>query len=299
MKKIALVGTLVVSFLAVMLYREYRSSRNDDIMPMMGEEEKSPDAAEIEKIKEEVKKELGEEFSIEVIEGWFVTAGNAKGNNSAKRVIRGVYNAMYKDFLSKKIDYPIKVYLFKDKESYEAYHVKTYGKKPSTPFGFYNSGDRKMVMNIGTGTGTLVHELIHPLLDHDFPGVPAWFNEGFASLFEACTFADDGSIKGLVNWRLPGLQKAIRDGGLVPLRTLISTTTDEFYGEKMGIHYAEARYLCLYLQEKGLLKEFYTSFRDGYKEEKTGARALEKVTGKRVEDLEQEWIEWAKPLRYQ
>ena len=37
-------------------------------------------------------------------------------------------------------------------------------------------------MNIGTGGGTLVHELTHSLIAFDFPHVPDWFNEGLASL---------------------------------------------------------------------------------------------------------------------
>ena len=30
----------------------------------------------------------------------------------------------------------------------------------------------------------LVHEMVHPFMDADFPACPAWFNEGLASLYE-------------------------------------------------------------------------------------------------------------------
>jgi len=40
-------------------------------------------------------------------------------------------------------------------------------------------------MNAGLGLGTLTHELIHPIVETDFPRAPTWINEGIASLFEA------------------------------------------------------------------------------------------------------------------
>ena len=42
------------------------------------------------------------------------------------------------------------------------------------------------IMNIATGGGTLVHEIVHPYVEANFPGCPAWFNEGLGSLYEAC-----------------------------------------------------------------------------------------------------------------
>ena len=41
-------------------------------------------------------------------------------------------------------------------------------------------------MNIDTGGGTLVHEIVHPFIAANFPECPAWFNEGLASLYEQC-----------------------------------------------------------------------------------------------------------------
>ena len=39
-------------------------------------------------------------------------------------------------------------------------------------------------MNIATGGGTLVHEIVHPFVEANFPGCPTWFNEGLGSLYE-------------------------------------------------------------------------------------------------------------------
>ena len=33
-------------------------------------------------------------------------------------------------------------------------------------------------MNISTGGGTLVHEIVHPFIEANFPACPPWLNEG-------------------------------------------------------------------------------------------------------------------------
>src|SRR5258706_12901051 len=112
-------------------------------------------------------------------------------------------------------------------------------------------------MNIGTGSGTLVHEIVHPFMRANFPNCPAWFNEGLASLYEA-SVEKNGHIQGLINWRFKGLEKAIKEGRTISFQQLTSMSEAQFYGgASYSEHYAQARYLCYYLQEKGLLAKFY------------------------------------------
>lgn len=107
------------------------------------------------------------------------------------------------------------------KTSYLRASERLVGRRPDTPFGFYSSHKRLMVMNISLGAGTLVHELVHAFVEASFPGCPSWLNEGLGSLYEACA-ERRGKIHGLVNWRLPGLQQAIRAATLPPLRELLA-----------------------------------------------------------------------------
>ena len=133
-------------------------------------------------------------------------------------------------------------------------------------------------MNIGTGGGTLVHELTHALVDFDFPAIPDWFNEGLASLHEQCRFREDQhgpTIEGLENWRLPGLQKAIRAGRLGSIESLLAS--DDFRGRQEGLNYAQARYFCLYLERRELLADFYRRFRACAAGDPRGMRALAAV----------------------
>jgi hypothetical protein len=153
-------------------------------------------------------------------------------------------------------------------------------------------------MNIATGGGTLVHEIVHPFIEADLPGCPSWFNEGLASLYEQSS-ERGGKIVGLTNWRLGGLQEAIRGDRLPSFETLLATSSSDFYGDERGTNYAQARYLCLYLQEKGLLGRYYQLFRDGRARDPTGRATLAKILG--YEDLgefQELWEEWVLGLRF-
>lgn len=215
-----------------------------------------------------------------------------------QNTIKRCTNALYNDFFKIKPDYLIKIYLFKDSKSYQYYSKSMFNTNTSSPYGYYLSSQRSLVMNIATGGGTLVHELVHALIDKDFPEVPAWFNEGLGSLFEACTCGKN--IYGLTNWRLPGLQRRISEGVYVPLKEFISTSTQKFYQDKKGVHYAEARYFCMYMQEKRVLKQFYRLFRKSYNSDPTGLSFVEKAfKGKKIESIEKDWLRWVIAIRYE
>jgi hypothetical protein len=76
----------------------------------------------------------------------------------------------------------------------------------------------------------------------------------------------------LVNWRLTGLQQALADNSLRPLKDLISA--NDFRGERQAVNYAQARYFCLYLQEKGLLAQFFRTVREGHSRDPLGEFAV-------------------------
>jgi hypothetical protein len=189
---------------------------------------------------------------------------------------------------------PITVLLFSGEESYNRYAKQLYGDENVSVYGYYKPERRTLVMNIGTGGGTLVHELAHALMAFDFPAVPDWFNEGLASLYEQCNFGEKNgkrTITGLVNWRLPKLQEAIRAEKLRSLESLI--TSNDFRGRNVGLNYAQARYFCMYLQEQGLLIKYYGAFRANCKDDPQGLKTVQKLLGakwKTVDDDYQEWV---------
>lgn len=171
----------------------------------------------------------------------------------------------------------VDIYLFKDAQSYQRNTRSLFGETPSTPYGCYAPAHHALLMNIATGSGTLVHEMVHPYMQANFPDCPAWFNEGLASLYEACE-ERGGRIMGLVNWRLDGLQKAIRQQATLPLERLMALEPAQFYADS-ELTYAMARYLCFYLQQQGRLVDFYQRFRAAGAKDRTGARTLRQVLG--------------------
>ena len=192
----------------------------------------------------------------------------------------------------------ITIWLFAGEKSYRKWALKLFGDRPDTPFGYYTGEHNALVMNIATGGGTLVHEIVHPFIDANFPKCPAWFDEGLASLYEQCG-EEDGRIKGFTNWRLEGLQQAIRADQVPSFKTLCSTTRTQFYDEDPGTNYAQARYLCYFLQEQGALREYYKAFAGGVDADPSGYGTLKDVVGYRdMNKFKRDWEKFTLGLAF-
>jgi hypothetical protein len=117
----------------------------------------------------------------------FLVVGNepaAQVKDRAKNIVRSTRDLLLKDFFDESPTTLQEVWILKDKQTYEKYSKELFATSPETPYGYYLSGRRALVMNIKPGYGTLTHELVHPFMDHAWENVPAWLNEGLASLFE-------------------------------------------------------------------------------------------------------------------
>jgi len=306
-----------------------------------------------------------------VLEKPFVVVGDeppAVVERRSQGTVRWAVDHIKKIYFTKDPSDIITIYLFKDKDSYEDHAELLFGRKPHTPFGYYTHRHRALVMNISTGGGTLVHEIVHPFVASNFPECPSWFNEGLASLYEQCG-TNNGQIWGYTNWRLAGLQKAItlsrtpvpekptaegeegqpggaerttassasagrarpgrndrvaaaaaaaqppaptaEDGNrpkkmqrapIPTFRQLCSTTTWQFYDRDPGTNYAQARYLCYYLQQRGLLRKYYHAFRENADTDPTGYKTLKSVLGIEneagMQKFQKQWEDWILTLRY-
>ena len=248
---------------------------------------------------EDLESKLSDDFIIKphlyyvVVSNLFETETDRLINHT----ITAATECFYNNYFEKRPDEITTIFLFKDEKSYKSWAKKLYNDYGLSRFGYYKPSERVMLMNINTGSGTLVHEMTHALVRYDFPEIPAWFNEGLGSLYERCSL-QNGKILGYVNWRLPDLKEPIEDDGYTSLKKLLNTSDDEFYGENSGFNYAQARYLCMFLQEKGMLREYYKAFRDNYSGDKTGRNTLEKIYGKDLTELEKDYLDWVETLEY-
>ena len=214
-----------------------------------------------------------------IIQPPFVVIGDepaAVVKQRSESTIKWTVDMLKKDYFDKDPDKIIDVWLFKDEESYYKHAKELFNDEPTTPFGYFSEFDNALIMNINTGGGTLVHEIVHPFMHSNFPGCPPWFDEGLASLYEQCR-EKNGHIHGLTNWRLEGLQKAIEQDLVPSFKTLTSMNAYKFYNEDKGTNYGQARYLCYYLQEKGLLVKFYHDFYKHQAQDPSGYNTLKRI----------------------
>ncbi len=251
-----------------------------------------------------LRKTAPREFTI-VSAAPFIVLGDdspEKVKREAEVTVRWAVRRLKQEYFISDPPETISIWLFKNEESYRRNAKAIFNDTPPTPFGYFSPTQKALIMNIASGNGTLVHEIVHPFIHANFPDCPPWFNEGLASLYEQCT-EKDGRIRGQVNWRLAELEKAIKEDQLIPFERLTALNNFEFYGKdanpNYGRFYAQSRYLCFYLQEKGLLSKFYHAFKDNAKTDPTGFATLKTVLGETdMEAFQKNWEKFILGLHY-
>ena len=183
------------------------------------------------------------------------------------------------------------IWLLRNRESYENY-VHAYG----TPElllrgGYFSSRNNEIVMDSCRCYGPLLHEMVHAFVDADFRDCPAWFNEGLATLYGTCN--EEGEVLNHSHARLSDIQSAIFANTVLSLDDLCALTWNDFSGNDAHKYYAQTEYLCYYLQQKGLLKEFYRECKRNHWKDPTGYATLQKVVKcKDVQDFQKDWEEF-------
>lgn len=264
-------------------------------------------AQHLQALKAEIKKKVtspdpqapAAEFSF-VIQKPFVVIGDESKEalqQHAEGTVKWAVDRLKQDFFPNDPKQILDIWLFKDAASYEKHAQLLFGETPSTPYGYYSIAHKALVMNIDTGGGTLVHEIVHPFMEANFPACPPWLNEGMGSLYEQCGDAD-GHIHGFTNWRLPGLQQAIRSKSVPSFEELTGMDEKAFYNWDKGTNYAQARYLCYYLQAKGVLVKFYKEFHARQRKDPSGYQTLKKVLAEtNMDAFKTRWEKYVLGLR--
>jgi hypothetical protein len=181
-----------------------------------------------------------------------------------RTILRPAAGAMHRAYFTREPDEPINVVLFATRSSYgrRAAGFLVSGGKQLSPHGFYQPHLRLIVANAADGPATVLHELTHAYGDFDFPNAPGWLREGLAALHEHARLEDlPPRLVGLPGPRLKTLQEAIRNQQMPSLASLLQTT--DLADEQQSRYYAQARYFCFYLQQRGLLERAYRELRDG------------------------------------
>ena len=242
---------------------------------------------------------LGGDAQTEVVADVFLVAGAAEydefasGVSLTRRAIEAYLNARF----DHRPTHAITVLLFATAAPYEEFCSEHEGHACITPYGYFDPDHRRMVMNAGLGLGTLTHELVHPMVDADFPGAPTRIDEGIASLYEAPVIPAPGVIHGRKNWRWPGLRSALlAKNDDAAIDRLFGMSDDDFRDEKEGLHYALARYFCQWLDDHDRLWPFYRRWRDDRANDPTGEKAFTAIAGKSPAAANAEFRQWVLAL---
>ena len=163
--------------------------------------------------------------------------------------------------------------------------------------GAYDPENRQLIVrSIGM---VLTHEFTHALhfADQTARGQrhPIWVIEGLATLFESSKIVGD-EVKPLPNRRLNIIKLFAARKATVPWAEFFKLSHEE-YMEKSSTAYPQGRYVLMYLHEKGLLRKWYDAYTAGYEKDPTGAKAIEKVTGKSLKQVEADWLVWVRRLK--
>jgi len=223
----------------------------------------------------ELATKLGSNCSV-LVRPPFVLAGNYSEevyDQLHRETILPTMRALSVSYFDRHPDEPITVLIFSSEAMYQRAATLFDGRQRASYSGYYLRDQRRLLVDLSTGDGTLVHELTHALGHFDFAQMPEWFDEGFASLHEQASFSADGlSMQGRSNWRLHYLVAAARRNQLPSIERL--TTYSLPRDESAAVGYAQARYVCLYLQQKGLLVPYYRKLRGNIADDPSGLRTL-------------------------
>jgi hypothetical protein len=211
----------------------------------------------------------------------------------------------------KRPDAPITVLFFTSKPAFVAFTDAEYGTRADGNLGLYDPATRSIATDASGGRNfltTLTHEMVHPLLQAEFPDVPFWFGEAIASVFEAPVFTADGGIHG-ARWsrrqaRLVQALASPRERDLVRIDSFFGMDDRDFAGfsratmsidtSRQQLHYALARSFAVWLDAKGQLWPFYHAWRDSFASDPTGEKAFTAVTGMSPTAADAAWLAWAK-----
>ncbi|RKY14666.1 MAG: hypothetical protein DRP63_08135, partial [Planctomycetota bacterium] len=245
---------------------------------------------------EQLKKQFGEGYTYYIDEERrliFATNRSLDVIQRMKEHLRALADAEWADFFEHKPMYYISVVCPSKRDFRRLVPNRAIG-------GFYNPANKILICgNMGY---VLDHEFTHAMHFADqharMQQHPIWICEGYATLMEAAHVGGGHCLPWRVNPRLRAIQGAVRTARSLPWSRFMKLSQPEFM-RAAGLCYAQGRYIMLFLWEKKILRKWYDEYCRNWKKDKTGIQALEKVTGKTLSQLEQQWKQWVMSIRAQ
>lgn len=182
---------------------------------------------------------------------------------------------------------------------------------PVPNIGYSNLSDLSLLgLGDASHLGTLYHELFHLMVRTDIGDIPAFLDEGLASLYSVSSWKKDTLVGDYRPWRLIELREArySNDQNLqIPaLMKLINYSWEEFDGMEnknicqVAVNYSLSNFIMIYLQEKGLLQKMVTAFKNrpfvplDSTEAKSNLQIFEEVVKDSINNFSPKFEKWFK-----
>ena len=237
------------------------------------------------KVRDALAKQFGQDYAYEIDhDRKLVFATNVDNQTLTEMKDRLTANAtaQWKDLFDSRFDTYLTIVIPKNED----------WRWGATIGGFYSQASNMLIAR--TVGLTLVHEFTHALHRADQQGRgqshPIWMTEGLATLFENSRMVDGHAVPE-PNGRLNALQRILRHKRQIPLAELLKSSHAKFM-EDPTASYCQVRYLMMYLYSKGLLGKWYGAYVSAYESDETGQAAMEKVLGKKLDEIEKDWHKW-------
>jgi hypothetical protein len=171
-------------------------------------------------------------------------------------------------------DQLLTVYMLRDQQALRQVARLVHGiALPDPNIGYSNLSDLSLLgLGDAKHLGTMYHELFHLVVRTDLGDIPAFLDEGLASLYSVSKWRNDTLMGDYRPWRLEELQEAKyatdKQLQIPPMDKLINYSWDEFDGVEtknvcqVAVNYALSNFIMIYLQEKKLLQQMVTAFKN-------------------------------------
>lgn len=224
-----------------------------------------------------VRKIAGSGFDVIATEHFIIASSSGQSKGELEAIGRHLDQAMkffHMEFGMPLPEYLVTIYLAPNPHEFVQLAERVHGLEIVRQSIGYSFRDDYSIAGVvkGAHTGTLKHELFHLMARNHFGDIPPWLDEGMAALYEVSR-RDGDRIEGLQNWRGDVLR---RFWEMRPtLEQLVQMDWRTFDGEgarreQQAANHATARYLALYLQQRGELAKVYKAFQQQRVEDLTG-----------------------------
>ncbi len=164
--------------------------------------------------------------------------------------------------------------------------------------GIYDKDQKRLVtQDVGA---SLRHEFFHVLHWRDMAQWGQehayWVMEGLASVVEDVEGDGAGGLKPVESWRTNIVKRLERRGLLTKWPVLFKMKRERFVGSRGRAYYAQARAVFMFMDERGVLREWYEEYVDGFEGDPSGLVAVEAVFDQPAKEVEREFRVWIRGL---